>query len=282
MSNRIVFGLQKAFFFRSADNQYLGGLAHSTSIAFSAGRQTTPVRTSGGQQVGEFTTGYQGECTIAGLQDSNPDLEAVICGRATVTGSDAAIAAANGRVIDELAGEWDTVTVTPTANTPPGLYLIESTAAATERITRLGQLGLVDTGSDIDTVVTNSNITLAGAGRAALADTGKAIVSIEPQCAAAHVSIGGRPGVSPPKVKLLALTDPTGATDDDDHNAKWLLVPAMSLQTDMVNFTAVEPSSADAAFTVFYDTKLNGTHAVGHFNGIVQSALATLRDNDLT
>lgn len=282
MSNRIVFGLQKTLFFRASDHMYLGGLAHPTGVAFNAGRQTTPVRTSGGQQVGEFTTGYQGELTLSGVMDAGPDLEAIVCGRATVDGSNVAIAAPSAKVIDEQVGNWDNVTVTPTAQTPPGLYLIESTAAAAEKITRLGQLGLTDVGSDIDTVVTNSNIVLAGAGRAALADTGKAIVSVEPQCAEAHISVGGRPGVSPPKVSMLALTDPTGATDADDHNAKWLFVPAMSLTTDMVNFTAVEPSSMDGAYTVFFDTKLNGTYVVGHYSAIVQSALDTLRDNTLT
>lgn len=275
MSNRIVFGLQKVFFSRAADHQYLGGLAYPTSIAFNDGRQSTPVNTAAGQLTGEFTTGYaDSTCTISGVQDATPDLEAIICGRATVAGSNAAIAAPTAKVIDAQVGNWDNVTITPTANTPPGVYLIESTAAAAEKITRLGQLGRVDVGDDIDAVVQNSGIVLAGAGRAALADTGKAIVSVEPQCAAAHRSVGGRPGVSPPKVSMLAITDPTAAADGDDRNAKWLYVPSMSLKTSMQNYTQAEPASMDGEYTVFFDTALNGTHEVGHYEGIVQSVLA--------
>lgn len=282
MSNRIVFGLQKILFFRASDHLFLGGLAHPASVAFNGGRQVTPVRNAAGQQVGEFTTGYQAECTLSGIQDASPNLEAIMCGRSTVTNSDAAIAAAKGIVIDEQVGDWSNVTVTPSANTPPGLYLVESTAAAAETVTRLGQLGLVDEGSTIERVVANSGITIAGAGRAALADTGKAIVAIEPACEAAHISIGGRPGVAPPRVTMLATSDPTGASDDDDRNAKWLLVPEMRLNSDMVNLTAVEPASMDGTYAVYHNEAIGGTHAVGHYQGIVQSALAALRDNDLT
>jgi len=264
----ISFGLQLLSFFNRGDGTHLGTLAHAGGFQYNAGRQSTKLMTAVGTQTGEFTTGYQGEATITGLKDASPDLDAFICGRATVAGSNAALANPNARVIDALAGDWDEVTVTAANNAVPGLYLVESTAASTETVRRYGQLRGVDFDAP-SAAVTDSGITLAGTGRAALGTTGKALISVEPACAAAHVSVGGRPGHPPPHLTVLASSDPTAA-DADGRAVRWVMIPDCTVQTDPGNMTSLEPNAGDYTLSLFYDSGIDGTIMFGHYAGIVQ------------
>lgn len=260
--NRQVFGLSTVSVFDETAGTHIVTLGDAASIALTQGRTAVDNMTSSGVRMGEHTSMWEPEVTVGGVMSLTPSARQIIEGQALLSGTNAAITGMPAaRVVSARAGDWSATSFTTTAQTVPGLYMVTSTSANAATWRLVGKLK--GSPSNEDTTPTANVPTSTN-----FPATGTALVAVEPVVDARATYVGGRPGVNPPVVSLVAVTDPSGYSEESERNAKSIFIPRAICQTSPLNLTAREISAGDMTFKVLYDDGIDGHWTIVDLLGI--------------
>ena len=264
-TNRQKFGLNLISFILKSDGSFITALADATSIALTPNRTAVDNVTSSGLRQGEHTADRMTEVTVSGVMSLPPDACRIIEGSALIAGTDSAIAGDPApRILQATQGDWTGVTITASSSAISGIYHVVPSSATAASVRVLNRL---KDQSDESELLTNHGLTFSGLPTTTDAS---ALVIVEPAVTSRSTYVGGRPGVNPPVVSIVAQTDPVSYMNADERNVKGIYIPRCTLQGGPITFTSKEISSSDMTFKGFYDDDINGEYITYDLQGIAE------------